>query len=107
MILQGFKFFESANSVKESNVLSANGNQLILQVSGNGAEFSISVLGKVDNENEDYTKLAVINAKDYDMLQSISSNGIYVVGIDGISKVKLSIDSITSGNVNVYGKVGD
>lgn len=107
--LQNFKFLEYAKTVTESNVMSNpnNGSQLLLQVTGSGVGVSLKVYGLIDNEKDVFFELASINLKDFSTNNAITSNGIYAIGIDGISRIKVKVESITSGNVNVFGKVVD
>lgn len=107
-VLNNFKFFDNEANVKESNVLAnTQGSILVLQVSGDASNFKINAYGQVDLESNDYAKLQAINVESYDISQDITSNGIYNISIDGISKVYLDLSAITSGQVTVYGKVGE
>lgn len=107
--LNNFKFFSNANAIAESNVLSNpnRGSQLVLEVSGTATSFTLEVKGKVDAENTNYTNLAIINASDYSTSSAITSNGIYIIGVDGIGGIKLNLTSISGGNVTAFGKLGE
>ena len=107
-ILNDFTFFEDASTPVESEGIFYNltGSEMIIEVTGDSVS-TINFLGIVNSENSDsWTILSVINANDFSVIKDVVSNGIYILGIDGISKIKASITSIDSGNVSVFGKVG-
>lgn len=108
-ILSGFKFLEAQTTAKVSSILyNANrGSQLVMQVTGTSTTFSMTVEGKVDLDNGTFEPIATINNKDLSMASTISANGIYSIGVDGYSQIQVNLSSITNGNVNVYGKLGD
>jgi hypothetical protein len=107
--LNNFKFFSGATAIAESNVLSNpnHGSQLVLEVSGTATSFTLSVKGKVDAENIAYTSLGIINASDYSTSSTITDNGIYIIGVDGIGGIKLNLTAVSGGNVTAFGKLGE
>lgn len=108
-ILQNFKFLDGATTVSESNVLSNpnKGSQLVLQVDSVGATFSLTVMGKVDAESENYTALSTMSVTDYTIDSAITSNGIYSISTDGISGIYVDLTSVSGGSVSVFGKLGE
>lgn len=108
-VLQSFKFFNEKNATGESNVLNnySNGSQLIVQVSGTNTGLKLLFKGCLNAEEDVYSDLAIINSNNFDVSQSVSTGGIYIVNVDGISKVKCVVDEITTGSVTVFGKLGE
>lgn len=106
-ILNSFDFFKDNTTVGESKILTnANtGSQLILQVDGTNTGIGLSVWGSLTDLNKWY-KLGIIDMLTFSSLNSISKNGIYMIAVDGISKIKISLTSITSGDISVHGKLG-
>lgn len=107
-VKQSFKFFDAITTSAESNSLLNlyDGSQLVIQVEGTATSFSIEVQGLVDGESNVYRPLAIINNFDFSILQEITEKGIYSIGVDGITKIKLNLISITGGNLTVFGKLG-
>ena len=106
-IIESTQFFDNATSPRESEVLlNTNGSQLTLDVSGSATTFLIKVLGSASIKSNDiWNTLAPINLSDYSISNTIASNGIYTVPIDGIGRIKLSLVEI-NGAISVSGKVG-
>lgn len=87
----------------------------IVEVSGTGS-ISAKVMGCVNICDPDgkrlpaadrpFTALKVINLKSFDVTDTISSAGIYAVGVQGIANVKVDIISL-SGSFTVVGSCGD
>lgn len=107
-INQFFKFFDAVSTSTESNVLiNQSSSQLVLQVEGAATAFSISVVGIVDSETEEYETLAVINNSDFSVSNEITNKGIYTIGTDGIVKIKLILNSISGGDITAFGRLGE
>lgn len=107
-ILENFKFFNAVEEQQESNVLKNGiGSVLILQVEGNASSFEIKVEGSIDNESEKFFDIAVINNETFEISNNIKDIGIYSVGVDGYSNIKLDLASISGGYVSVFGKLGE
>ena len=105
-VLSGFKFFDKETTPISSNILyNTNGSLLVLQVSGDANSFSFSIYGKVNAEADEYVRLQAINIEDFSLTNSISTNGIYNVSIDGISSLYIELESVDD-EITVYGKVG-
>lgn len=114
---QNFPFFDSVkNPVTAVGISDSYHNvgfdTLILEVAGS-EDIELKVQGcsnilkedgmtsKSDDECE-WSDLAVINAKNFDVSESISSNGIYYIGINGLMRVRVSVTSIT-GSATILG----
>ncbi len=109
---QKFPFFRGASAAATSDIYNNSAyGVLTLEVSG-ASSISLKVQGCVNVENADKTlipdnnlvwsDLAVIDTKDYSVGSSITANGIYAIGISGLAKIRVVIESI-SGTANVIG----
>ena len=107
---QNFIFFDQSSVAPQtSNVLvnSYNGSELILQVSGSSTSLTIKVFTKADATNGEFVETQPIClAPEMDLLDEISSNGIYSIGTTGIREIKLELIS-ANGTVNVFGTISD
>lgn len=107
-VLENFKFFNAVEEQQESNVLKNGiGSILILQVEGNASLFEIKVEGSIDNESNEYYDIAVINNENFEVKNKIENIGIYTVGVDGYSNIKLNLASVSGGYISVFGKLGE
>lgn len=108
-VLQNFKFLDNATTTATSNVLyNANkGGLMVLQVDGDATTFSLSVKGLVNNEENNWYDLAIIKTSDFTITNSITTNGIYNVVIEGVSEIKVVVNSVSGGGINAFGKVGE
>lgn len=104
-----FPFFDSVKTPLTSDGTSDSfGNNgydnLTLEVSGAGSGV-FAVQGCVNTLNADgnplddedcaWTTLAVINANSYSKATSIGANGIYYVGVHGVSRVRVAATSVS------------
>ena len=108
--LQDFVFFSNATTTGNSNILynTNYGSQIILEVQGTAATIQIDVFGIVDmNNSSDWSTLSAIKASTYTIVSQISESGIYIIPVDGVSKIYISIAAVSGGNVNVFGKLGE
>jgi hypothetical protein len=108
-VLQNFKFLDNATTTGESNILyNANkGGLMALQIDGDATTFSLSVKGLVNNEEVNLYDLAIIKTSDFTITNSITAKGIYNIIIDGVSEIKVVVNSVSGGGVNAFGKVGE
>lgn len=105
-IVTDFLFLDDVSEVKDSQELfNSSCGTLTIQVNGTGI-FSFSVLGCTDLNKNNYETLSPINMTTYNNVSSITENGIYIVPVNGVSRIKCSISSI-DGILNVFGKLGD
>jgi hypothetical protein len=103
--VNSFYFLKNASAKIESEVTyNSVSENLTLQVDGNGAGISIKVLGCSDMASDSYYEISGISGS-LEQVDAISENGIYQFNISGISKVKISLASISSGSVTVFGKM--
>ena len=104
MLINNNYFFKDVSTPEISSPINnVKSNLLILEVSGDATSFSVSVLGSIDLQNENYTQLNILNMSDYSLNSNINSIGIYEVDISAIQNVKLQINSISGGNISVLG----
>lgn len=105
--LNSFSFFKDRKTIGDSEILSNPnmGSSLILQINGSHIGGSLSVMGTIEN-NENWNKLAIIDMSTFQMVNNINKNGIYTIAMDGVAKVKVVLNGITSGNISVFGKLG-
>lgn len=106
-IINSFDFFKNKSNIGESEIFNNPnmGSQLTLQVDGTNTGIGLSVWGSLTDSNK-WFKLAIIDMSTFSMLNNINKNGIYIIAVDGISKIKVSLNSITSGDVSAHGKLG-
>lgn len=103
MITSAVYFFENQSTTGVSNSLyNVNDGTLILQVDGEASKLELSVLGTTTLTNDDFVNLKVSDVSDYSTVDTITSNGIYWIDINGIRKIKLNLTDIT-GTINVKG----
>ena len=109
-------FFDSVKEplteAGESKSVWNNGyDNLAIELSGTGSA-ALSIQGCVNTVNaqgeqlEDadcsWTSLSVLKASDYSQVQQIEANGIYYVGITGISRIRVKATNV-SGQVTIVG----
>lgn len=107
MVLQSFLFLDDSDSTGESNPLvCTGGKQLALYVSSDGADpIDLNVLGQIDLDGY-YESIGVIKASDFSTASYISDEGIYLVPVNGITRVKIE-NNETPGSVKVFGNLTD
>ena len=108
-----FLFFRQATAAGASQSYSNNcyGN-MTLEISGDISSISLKVQGCInvedaekniiDDANLDWTNLAVIADKDFAVSEAITAKGIYNVGIIGLARIRIVIESL-SGEATVIG----
>lgn len=93
------------NSVKEIKIISQNSNQSLeqtfntheckyvkFQISGEGT-CDITTEGRLTNE-DDFIPIMVLEDAKYEIIEKITSTGIYTVNCEGYYEVKIKINSI-------------
>lgn len=73
---------------------------LTIQISGTFTTATVVVEGFIDTE---YCGLAVINLKDYSLVENgeMTAKGQYATDISGMEKYRFKITALSGGNVNV------
>ena len=103
MNIANFVFFDENSTSSTSNVLSnpSSASTMTLEVYGNS--FNLTVEGRADFQGEDnWHELGIIGLKSYDVLSSITEEGIYAIPMDGISQIRL----VNSGSVGSFKAFG-
>lgn len=75
-----------------------------VQVSGTFSAVSLTIQGVTDTSGGEWTDIAAADLQSYDIKNPITSAGIYETGIEGISKVRVKVTSVTGGSVSVFAK---
>lgn len=97
---------KEASAPQEGKVItSTQGDVLTLEVSGNGSGVSLEVSGLVDIDSEVYTPLAGINLTNFDIANTISGNGIYQYGVDGVARIKVELKAISGGTITAFARL--
>lgn len=105
VVVNNFYFFKNLGEAKTSEITkNMSGDNLTIQIDGDGSDFSIKLLGCSDMASEEYYELSGLSTS-FEVLQSITENGIYSFGIEGIAKLKLQLVSISGGSITAFGKI--
>ena len=98
---------DAASSAGTSDVVAnTNCDLLSVQVSGTLTAVSVKVQGKTNPEADDWTDLAVFDKSSMELTAGstgITAKGIYEANIAGVVLVRVSVTSVTGGNVTVVG----
>lgn len=102
--------FLSTGAAQESSVVSLQTeDSLTLNVSGDGVSFAARVLGmnRIPGEEETvWQPLAAIHMQDLTAGESITKTGVYAVALTGLQGVKVVLDSVSGGDVTIFGRMG-
>lgn len=105
VVVNNFYFLKDAGEAQVSAVTkNMTGENLTVQVDGDGSGFSLKLSGCSDMASESYYDLTGIS-NDLENVKTITENGIYSFNIDGISKIEANLSAINSGSVTVFGKI--
>lgn len=103
MNISNFIFFDENSTSNTSNILSNPSNAATLTLEVYGSSFNLTVEGRSDFRGEDnWHQLGIIGLKDYDVLSSITEEGIYAIPFDGITQIRL----VNSGSVGSFKAFG-
>lgn len=104
--LNGFKFFDFHSTHATSAAFSNPnfGEAMTLQVEdGGSANFSLRIQGMNDLEELDkWYDIGILDLKNYKKLDAITTEGLYVVPLEGLYKIRIVNDG-TPGGFKVYG----
>ena len=99
MVKQAAKIFESQTTGTFVEVINSYGcESMTLQVKGSGS-FQLIISGRT-NPKYDYQKMSAIT-DDFGVVSTITSNGVYSLGIGGRGSIKVELISV-SGSVDCY-----
>lgn len=93
-IREEFLVFENTNTPLDYEIDTLSSDILKIQVIGSG-ECLIEVLAKLTN-SEDYSPVAIIDDKTFDMIDNIVKSGLYTISVTGYKKIKLSVKSVVN-----------
>lgn len=103
--INNYYFLKDVNVAKEGNIYhNMQGESLTLQIEGDAAAFTLQILGCSDMASEEYHVLSGLDTA-YNLLDTFTTNGIYVFGIDGIGKIKVVLSEIGGGKLSAFGKM--
>ena len=103
MNIANFVFFDENSTSSTSNVLSNPSSASTMTLEVYGSSFNLTVEGRADFQGEDnWHELGIIGLKNYDVLASITEEGIYAIPMDGISQIRL----VNSGSVGSFKAFG-
>lgn len=91
-IREEFLVFENTNTPLTYEIDTLSSDLLKIQIVGTG-DCLIEVSAKLTN-SDDYSNIAIIDDKTYEMLDSIITSGLYSVPVTGYKKIKLFIKSV-------------
>ena len=106
-IINNYLFFDSATTAISSDVVdNVRGDLLVVEVHGTATALDINVQGLIDINNTAYSDISW-KMSDGTTGTDITAKGIYLINISGVSKIKIAINSISGGNVTIFGKLGE
>ena len=91
-IREEFLVFENTNTPLTYEIDTLSSDLLKIQIVGTG-DCLIEVSAKL-TKSDDYSNIAIIDDKTYEMLDSIIRSGLYSVPVTGYKKIKLFIKSV-------------
>ncbi len=100
-----FYFLNKATEAVESSVThNTRGEVLTLQVEGEATSLKLQVLGCSDMASDEFHVLSGFDTA-YNLLDTMTENGIYTYGIEGVGKIKVLLLEAPGGQVSVFGKI--
>lgn len=100
-----FYAFKDADKASENITHNTQGDTLTLQVMGDASSLILAVYGKVDFTSDEWVLLNGINMTTLDVSTTITSQGIYVIPVDGLGAIKCELSSIAGGKVSVFCRI--
>lgn len=99
-----FKFITGADAAKTSNTLvNVSCDVLSLQASGTFTSCTVKVQGKTDAENGDWADLSLMDVSTLSVVEKITNKDIYEAPVEGLSQIRVVVETVSGGNVNVFG----
>lgn len=96
------KLIDSATSTKVADIINnINCDTLSLNVSGTASSLNIIVEANNIFNSTAYQQIAIIKLSDFSINSSITSKGLYEIPIEGAANIKISLTSVSGGNVTV------
>lgn len=100
-----FYAFEKANGAATKETGNSQGDTLTLQVMGSASTVSLRVYGVTDFMSKEWQLLNCINMTTLEVGTSITTKGIYVFPIEGLSNIKFDLHSVSGGEVSVFCRI--
>ena len=98
-------FINNESSATISEVFdNYKGDSITLQASGTASAFSAKLQGKADI-NADWVDVALINLKDLTVSSDVTTTDIYQGALTGLTQVRVNLESVSGGNVTIFGRV--
>lgn len=106
IVFNNFNVFKDVTAAQESEItINTQGEVATVQVSGGATGISLSLLGQSDFRSTDWFPVSAIKLEGLDLVDTITSDGIYQFPIDGIGRFKFNLSAIGGGSVSVFCKV--
>ena len=93
-IREEFLVFENTNTPLDYEIDTLSSDILKIQLIGTG-QCEMEVLARLTNSDQ-YSPVAIINDKTFDMIDCITEAGLYSIAITGYKKIKLLIKSVVN-----------
>ena len=106
-ILNSKLFFNQTIATGTSEVLgNIRGDLLVIEVYGTATAIDLKVQGVVDANNITFSDISW-KKSDGTTGTNIVAEGVYIINVSGLSKIQVVVDTITGGNITVFGKLGE
>ena len=106
-ILNSKLFFNQAITTGTSEVLgNVRGDLLVIEVYGTATTIDLNVQGVVDANNTTFSDISW-KKSDGTIGTDVVAKGVYIINVSGLSKIKVVVNTVTGGNVTVFGKLGE
>lgn len=103
MVIQEFLFLDSTSgAVSNEFFVSPEAESMTIQIESESA-VSVKVYGKVDRDGA-WNQLSAVGLSDLSINSEIKASGIYTVGIEGVSSIRI-VNSGTAGSVKAYARI--
>ena len=104
------KITEATSAVTSGVFVNNNCDLCAVQVFGTATAMKIQVQGMTDADSATWENIASFNMGDLSLTEGddgMTAAGIYAVSVAGISRVRVSVVSVSGGNVSVTAKFAD
>lgn len=106
-ILNSKLFFNQTVTTGTSEVLgNIRGDLLVIEVYGTATVIDLKVQGVVDANNITFSDISW-KKSDGTTGTNIVAEGVYIINVSGLSKIQVVINTVTGGNITVFGKLGE
>ena len=106
-ILNSKLFFSKVTTTGTSEVLgNIRGDLLVIEVYGTATAIDLNVQGVVDANNTTFSDISW-KKSDGTTGTDIVAEGVYIINVSGLSKIQIVVNTVTGGNLTVFGKLGE